>query len=146
MRETRTNSGRVVFIVLALLMLAGGGAYNYHRNLVAEQAEQGDRPFKGYGESDLRDLKAAYSGQVESREGRYQELATRRVKTRAGAVRLDEKVADFERIQRAGAEKRALGGVVAEHRARLTEIQAELAYRDFMNGGMATHVRRLTSI
>jgi hypothetical protein len=144
--QTRANSGRAILIVLTILLLVGGGGYNYQRNLVAEQAEQGERPFKGYQENDLRDLETAYGAEVEGRRGRYQELATRRVKTRDSAVFLDEKVADFERIQRAGDEKRALAGLVAEHRARLNEIQAELAYRDYVNSGMAVHVRRLTTI
>ena len=146
MLQTRANSGRAILIVLTLLLLVGGGGYNYHRNVVAEQAEQGERPFKGYEESDLRDLEAAYSAEVEARQGRYQELATRRVKTSDSAVLLDEKVADFERIQRAGDEKRALAGLLAEHSARLNEIQAELAYRNYVNSGMTIHIRRLTTI
>lgn len=146
MRDTRTNSGRAIVIVLALLLLAGGGAYNYHRNLNAEVAEQGERPFKGYADDDLRDLEAAYGAQVDSRQSRYQELKTRRVKTSDSAVLLDEKVADFERIQRAGNEKREMAGVMAENTARLHEIQSELAYRDYRNSGMKVHIERLTTI
>lgn len=145
-RNARTTSGRAMLIALALLLLAAGGAYNYHRNLLAEQADRGSRPFKGYADQALEDLKVAYRGQIDSRKDRYQALAGRRVKTNARSDLLDDKIADFERIQRAGNEKRAVAGEVAENQARLVEIEAELAYRQYVKGGVTLHIKRLTTL
>jgi hypothetical protein len=135
-----------MLVVVLLLLVAAGGAYNYHRNLLAEQAEQGSRPFKGYADQDLRDLESAYSAQVESRRDSYESLASRRVKTRKGEQTLGDHVAHFERIQRVSEQKRDAAGDLAVNQARLREIEAELAYRDYVKGGPMVHIKRLTTL
>lgn len=146
MRKTRATSGRAMVTVLALSLIAGGGAYNYHRNWQAEQVEQGSRPFAGYAEQDLRDLMTAYGGVVDDHEGEYQTLAKRRTTPRSGSALLDENIANFERAQRASDAKRAVAGIVAENQARLREIESELAYREYVGNGAKVHIRRLTAI
>ena len=146
MRNSKTTSGRAMLVVTLLLLAVGAGGYNYHRNLVAETVEQGGRPFKGYADQDLVDLKAAYGMQVDSRKGDYDRLAKRRQKSASNKELLAEKILNFERIQRAGDEKRAMAGFVAENQARVQEIEAELAYRQSLNAGLAVHIKRLTTI
>ncbi len=146
MRNQKTTAGRATLVALVLLLLAGAAGYNYHRNYEAEQAEQGVRPFQGYADQDLHDLKAAYRGQVDSRRDRYEQLAKRRTASRSGNEMLDENIANFERVQRAGNEKRAVAGIVAENQARLREIEEELAYRDYVTDGLAVHLKRLIQI
>ena len=106
----------------------------------------GSRPFKGYADGDLQNLEAAYRAQVDGQKGLYHELATRRVTTRSGNDMLDKNIANFEHVQRKSDEKRAVAGVVAENQARLSEIQAEIAYRQYVTGGLSVHIKRLTTI
>ena len=49
-------------------------------------------------------------------------------------------------MQRKSEAKRAVAGVVAENQARLYEIEAEIAYRRYVTGGLSVHIKRLTTI
>ena len=144
-QNTKATAGRAMIVALLLLTIGGAGGYNYHRNFLAEQAEQGARPFKGYARQDLVNLGQAYGLQVEGQRGEYDRLASRRLQGRSGDM-LDENIADFERIQRASDRKRVVAGEVAGNQARLAEIEAELAYRDYTNSGLALHISRLTKL
>ena len=68
------------------------------------------------------------------------------MKTRKHSQTLGEHVADFERIQRASEQKRVAAGDLAVNRARLHEIEAELAYRSYLAGGAMIHINRLTTL
>jgi hypothetical protein len=56
-----------VFLLGFLALLAGGGAYNYHRNAYLDEATQ-FRPYRGLSDADLQTLLRAY----ESRHKRMQ--------------------------------------------------------------------------
>ena len=99
-----------------------------------------------YADQDLADLEQAYRAQVDAGKQSYESLSRRRVKAGARNQSLSEHVADFERVQRAGNQKREAAADLAVLQARLREIEAELAYRDYTRGGMELHIRRLTTL
>jgi hypothetical protein len=145
MQNAKATSGSAMVVTLALLLIAGAAGYNYHRNWQAEQVEHGMRPFRAYADQDLRELGAAYRAEVDSRSQSYEALAKRRTKGRATDM-LGENIANFEKTQRAADQKRAAAGFMAENQARLREIESELSYRAYTAGGVAVHIKRLTTI
>jgi hypothetical protein len=56
-------------LLLVLLVLCGGGAWNYRRNLLAEQAERASRPLAGYATADLEALADAYQDEITTASG-----------------------------------------------------------------------------
>lgn len=145
-KSERGQAGRTVTTVLALLvLLVGGGAWNYHRNLQAEQRDDRPRPFAKYETTDLEALRAAYAQEAESSRQRYTAQSARRQRA-SGEGLMDERVREFERIQRTSDRLRELRADVAEQEARLREIDAELLRRSGAASGMALHLQRLLTI
>ena len=139
------NGGRGALIPLLalLLLLAGGGAWNYHRNLARESHE--DRPLRGYAEADLQKLLSAYEQEVKQAASRAS--ATRRAKPRDTQGQLvGESVHEFERVQRASRRVREANGDVAEVEMMVDRIKLELSYRDQERDPTAIFLRRLTSL
>ena len=57
MDARRSEAGRVlVLLLVAVVALAGAGAWNYQRNLAAEKQRAAARPLHGYSTSDLQAL------------------------------------------------------------------------------------------
>ena len=131
--------------LLLLVLLIGFGGYNYHRNWQIEQQGESARPFRTYTLDDLTALRDAYEQEAQQYERRYTKKDRQRVRA-SGEGLMAERVAEFERIKRNSEKLRALGGQVAEHEARLAEIQREIDYRLTLDQGMALHLRRLTTI
>ena len=140
---SENGRGAVIPLLALLLLLGGGGAWNYSRNL--ERESQEDRPLRGYAEADLEKLLAAYQ--------KEQEGATRRAGATQRATPKDapgqlvgEKVHEFERVQRASQRVRDANGDIAEIDLMLERIQQELQRRDQERDPMALFIRRVTTI
>jgi hypothetical protein len=129
---------RLMPLLVLLAALGAGGYWNYQRNLAKENAEP--RPFRGYSEADLQSLVAAYQGEVQTHQKRYE--AARATERREGQGQLlDEKVRDFERASARSQAIRAAGGDLAEREAALADLRKELARRSV--SPLQVHLKRL---
>jgi hypothetical protein len=141
-RGNGSSTGKLL-LVLAVLVAAGG--YNYHRNLEAEAAEEGPRPYQGYSEEDIRSLLDAYRSEAEALEKRYHAARGQRVGGSEGGM-LDENIRAFESArQRAGA-VRELGAQVSMRQAAIVDLEEELARREAARDVLALHLKRLLTI
>jgi hypothetical protein len=129
---------RLMPLLVLLAALGAGGYWNYQRNLAKENAEP--RPFRGYGEAELRALADAYQAEVQAHQKRY-DAARASERTEGGGQLLDEKVRAFERASARGRTIRDAGGDLAEREAALADVRKELARR----GGspLQLHLKRL---
>jgi hypothetical protein len=135
--------GALLPLLAVLLLLGGGGAWNYSRNLARESQE--DRPLRGYAEADLEKLLAAYEKEQQRAARRAGATPRAEVKDAPGQL-VAEKVREFERVQRASARVRDANGDLAETELMIERIQQELAHRDQERDPTAVFVRRLTTI
>jgi hypothetical protein len=126
MAKRSEAGGGVPALLVLLLVLVGGAAFNYHRNLQAESREP--RPYRGYTEQELSDLMEAYEGRKEGQSERYQAQASRRVASRDKAY-FDEQVREFERVQRAHRAKAEARDALAATQVVVKQIRAEQAKR-----------------
>jgi len=146
LRSKRERGGAQVLLLLALgLAIVAGGAWNYHRNLRAEQQEQGARPFERYSDAELEQLAGAYEAEIREADGRYQAVRARGVEVRDTAL-IDEGIREFERVQRSSARVRDLATEVADREARLRDIRSEQAHRAAARDGVSQHLARLLSL
>jgi hypothetical protein len=144
-RETHRNggAGKTVLLALLLVLLAAGGAWNYHRNYELEKQSRATRPLAGYSTDDLHALADAYRGEIASRSARYDAAKKSRVEGRDRAY-FDEQVQEFEKVQRASGRTREAGAQVAEREASLKQVEAELAARGPERAEWQVHLDRLT--
>jgi hypothetical protein len=139
MAQDRGGSSMLLLVLLGLM--AGGGIWNYQRNLEVESAAP--RPYRGYSLADLETLQAAYQVETDKHQSRYRSAANRTVKVHEGGL-IDQQVAEFERVQRIGQNRRAIASDYAKHQVQLDEILAELAARATEGNGWQLHLTRLT--
>lgn len=134
---------RVALLAVLLAALAGGGAYNYRRNLAEE--DKVPRPYRSYATADLDALIEAYEQEIESLEGRYQ--AQRRS---AGSVKdtafIDDGIREYERVRRSSSRSRALGAEISKQGATLEELRREKQIRAGEEDKMALFLRRLLTV
>jgi hypothetical protein len=132
------------FLLLVLIFAMGiGGAWNYRRNLAAEQGEV--RPYRSYGDADLEQLIEAYRSEVAGLEQRYESLRGQRAEEKGG-VHFQDRVDDFERAQRAGTRVRATGASLSEGEAALRELEEEQRRRLAEADPLRLHLRRLLTL
>lgn len=143
--RSKREQGKAMLAVVVLLLLVVAGGYNYHRNMVAETAEQGPRPFKGYSTDDLSSLRDAYDQEVKAFERKRSAQQGRRTRASSGGV-MGEQVDEFERVQRNSVALRETTADVAEREAQLRSIERELELRSALAGGLTLHIQRLTKI
>ena len=143
----RRREGKVswVALLLVLLLLGAGGAFNYRRNLEREIAEQGPRQFAGYSDQDLEALRQAYRQETEAYRKRWNARHAARSDARRQAL-MGEAVREFERVQRSSAGLRQMTAGVAEGEARIAGIEREQAYRSRLAGGLTLHLERLVTL
>lgn len=139
----RTRAGGAQLLVVLLVGLLCAGGYNYHRNWQAEQEEF--RPYRSYSDADLEVLIAAYEGETDSLDGRYERLRDQRVKPRDRQL-LGDQVREFERAQRRGRNVRETGAALSVREAELADLRAELAKREAERDELALHLRRLLTL
>lgn len=143
MASEKGGRGALLPLLALLLLLAGGGAWNYQRNLARESQE--DRPLRGYAEADLEKLLSAYEQEVKRLSSRAG--ATKRASARDLPGQLvGEKAREFERVQRASARVRDANGDVAEAELMVARISQELSRRGGERDPMAVFLRRLTTL
>ena len=128
--------------VLLLLILVGAGGWNYYRNAELENAEL--RPYRGYSDTALEQLIAAYETEVDHRSGRYQAVAARDVAIRDRAL-LGDRVDEFERIQRISQQRREVGGQLTDNMVSLEGLQIEQQKRQADRPVYQPTLRRLFS-
>ena len=117
------GSGGKTLLLFVLLALAGGlGAWNYQRNVAAERAEQ--RPFRTYSDADLDSLTEAYRAEVETYTKLYEARTGRKVSINEHA-HTDQKLREFERVQRISQDTRALVTELAQRHVAIEQLDAE---------------------
>jgi len=146
MSANRTEGSSSTALIAVLVLLAALGAYNYQRNLRAERAEMGARPFAGYESQQLAQLADAYSHEVELSRRRYAAEQKRRQPSKHAAALVGERVREFDRVHQQSANLRALQADLARRETRLQEVEKERAYRRTLAAGLAIHLQRLTRI
>jgi hypothetical protein len=141
MAQAKGGAGGSLLLLLLLLGVLGGiGSWNYKRNVAAET--EAPRPFRGYSDDQLEQLRDAYAGKVDELSGRYQKLSGRRA-TAAGGKSLGEAVQEFARVQRASQTTRGVGQQLSQEEASLRAIEAEQALRRRLGGATPSFWRRV---
>lgn len=143
MSKRSQAGGSVSSLLVLLVLLVGGAAFNYHRNLQAENAEP--RPYRGYSDQELDDLLAAYGDRKEQQTARYTATASRRVEAK-GKAYFDEQVAEFERVQSAHKAKARARDQLAGTQVVVKRIQVEQAKRDAERDKMMLFLRRAFTV
>jgi len=148
MTSSRRNEGRASagLLVAILIAAAAAGAWNYRRNLAAEEAERAKRPYAGYATEDLKTLAEAYRAEVAQLEARWQAARGARVKA-ADRSFFGDQIEEFERVRRRSGQRRAVGAELGETEAALRAVEEELARRAHTpREAWRVHWRRLTRI
>jgi len=142
-RDGRASAGLLLLIVLAA---GAAGAWNYRRNLAAEQAERAKRPLSGYATADLRALADAYRAEVGKLSGRYDAARQQRVGTAEHAF-FGDQIDEYERVRRASGKRREAGAALGQKEAALREVEQELQARAGEDGtGWRLHLHRLLGL
>jgi hypothetical protein len=125
-------------IVVLLAALAGGGYWNYQRNLAKEEKAKG--PYASYSTEQLEALASAYESEIKAAGGRYEAEKSVRHEARNRQY-ADQQMQEFEKASQRGQAIRNAGGALATREAALRDIERELGTR----GGNAQEVflRRL---
>lgn len=141
----RAERGGAQVLLIALVALCGAGAWNYHRNLVAEQVDHTARPLSGYSTADLESLADAYRSEIARYEAKYRGQRAQRNEARDRA-HFGDQVGELEKVQRAARRTREAGAEVAEREAALRDVEAELAARGPERPAWQVHLERLTRL
>jgi len=92
------SDSRVGQTLFLLVIFCAAGGWNYHRNMVIDDAVP--RPYRGYSDEELHQLISAYQGEVEIQMARYRESGVaKNVAVQDGGL-LEERIDEFERVQR----------------------------------------------
>jgi hypothetical protein len=139
----RAGGARVTLLLGLVLVAAAAGAWNYRRNLAAEEAERARRPLSGYSVPELDALAEAYRSEVAQLSRRYDSARGQRVATREQGF-FGDQIDEYERVRRASGERREAGAELGETEAALRDVEAELATRGSEGGTTwQIHLRRL---
>jgi len=142
----RDFGGSQLFVLaLLLLALAGGGAFNYHRNLQAESEDKGPRPFEAYSDTELEALASAYEQEAKAMRAQYDQVRLRGAGVKDTHL-LADGIVEFERVQQSSARMRSAGSRVADREVTVDQIREEQKFRASDAEGMALHLRRLFSL
>ncbi len=143
MTRRREVGSSVLALLLLLLVAAGAGAWNYRKNVAAE--DEIFRPFEGYTDQALEDLTEAYeTRQVEDKQ-RLEATRSRRVTAQSKAY-FDEQVWEFERVQRVHVSKAKAMARMAESRTTLKLLEEEKRLRASGPHGIKLFLKRLLTI
>jgi multidrug efflux pump subunit AcrA (membrane-fusion protein) len=132
--------------LLVLLVAAGLGGWNYHRNWQQEQVAEGPRPYESYAVEDLQALRDAYSTELEGLQARFEEARRSRVRPKGDRGSIRENLAQFDETSRASTRIRDAAADVAARQDQIAELDRELAIRARLAGGLMKHIERLVSI
>lgn len=143
--KAKGGSGTGTLLLIFLLIGGGLGAFNYQRNLAAEDQQAGARPFQGYSDEALEELAEAYGERADILERKYKASLQKVGGVREQDGLIAEKVAEFERVQKIGNSVRVATSEVADAEARLRQIRDEQTWRR-NQGAWTLHLKRLTTI
>ena len=116
-------------LFVLVLLLGGGGYYNYHRNAGLDQ-ELAVRPHKGLSTPDLEALAAAYRSEIDNDRmlvGERPQGTELMNGLKAGDY--DSKVKSFEKFQGYNNQWKAARRNMAERQVALEEVEKELSIR-----------------
>jgi len=143
MRRRHQAGGGVLAGLLLLAVLAAAGAWNYHKNLAAEQHEY--RPYRGYTDADLALMLEAYETRHDKDSKRYEQASSNRFSAE-GKAYFDEQVKEFERVQGSTAAKRGARLALAESQTSLKLLEAEQRQRRRERDRLKLFLKRLLTI
>jgi len=121
-----SSGGKIIQLLVLLAILGGGLGWNYKRNAEAEATEV--RPYRGYSDAELEQLKAAQQSETDRRNAVYR-AGSPKVTVQDRAL-LGDRVDEFERVRKISARKRELASRVADSRASIKLIEAEQVLRE----------------
>jgi hypothetical protein len=116
------GGGKLLLLLLLLAVAGAAGTWNYRRNLEAEKAEP--RPFRSYADADLESLTEAYQQEIEAYTRRYQAVTGQKVAIREGG-HIDDKIREFERVQRISRNTRDLVTQLARRHVAVEGLASE---------------------
>ncbi len=138
------GSGSRAKLLFALLALAGGlGARNNQRNVETESAEL--RPFRSYSDADLESLTEAYRAEIETYTKRYEVRTGRKVRINEH-VHPDQKLREFERVQRISQNTRDLVTELAQRHVAVEQLDAERRKRVEERNVVMLFLKRLLTV
>jgi hypothetical protein len=141
----RRQGGATIWLVLVVGAAAAAGAWNYQRNLRAEEQARAARPFGRYALEDLEALADAYRGEVDRMGKRYEGAHSGRVATREHGF-FGDQLDEYERVRRSSSARREVGAVLSEREAALRDVEQELQRRQGEAAqGIETVLRRILS-
>ena len=131
-------------LVVLLLALGVGGAWNYRRNLDLEAAEH-SRPYQALSDAEIDQLIAAYQDEISEWAARAGALrgASGGIRDRA---HFDDRIREFERVQRSGAREREAGDGLRVRQIELEKLEQEQRLRSGSEDVLALHLRRLLTL
>jgi hypothetical protein len=130
-------------ILILLVILCAAGGWNYHRNAVIDDAVP--RPYGGYSDEELNQLASAYQVEVEVQMERYRNsAASNKVVVRDGGL-LDDRIDEFERVQRLSKKRRERAYRVTENQILVEQLAQEQVARERNRPVYKMIFRRLTS-
>jgi len=139
-KGSATNS-----VLMLLLILAGVGAWNYHRNWQADRQPEEARPYESYAEADLSALREAYATELESVRAEFAHSKRQREEVSRNQGSMTRNLEQFAQTTRNSSAIRKAAANVAERESQIAELDRELELRSRMGHGLAMHLRRLTS-
>ena len=141
MAGERKRRGGLLLFTLLVAVTGAAGTWNYRRNVAEEDAAF--RPYRSYSQADLAALVGAYEQEIASLRDRYERSSGRRAQARDHQF-MDERLDEFERVQRTGRTTRALGATLAESETTLKLLREEVERRSGAGkGGLDLFLRRL---
>ena len=138
-RRSERGASSLGALGLLLLVLVGGVAWNYQRNLGAEGREF--RPYRSYSDADLSALLGAYAQESKSTRRRYDAALDRRAHVQAKSDVMGN-VGEFERAQRVHLAARDARSEHAEAQSSLEALRAEQARRGADRSALGVFLRR----
>jgi cell fate (sporulation/competence/biofilm development) regulator YlbF (YheA/YmcA/DUF963 family) len=142
-KKSKKSRKQLMLLIVLLAILAGGGTWNYRRNLEAESREP--RPYAGYSDEDIEKLVSAYRKEIDTLAGRYERVSGARVDVRSGTS-IGEQVQEFERVQRRSRGVREIGYRLSEREATMKLLEQERARRVRDGDELLTFLRRVFTL
>ncbi len=114
--------------MILLVILCAAGGWNYHRNALIDDAVP--RPYRGYSDEELSQLISAYQGEVEIQMARYRNSAVGKNVTVQDGGLLEERIDEFERVQRLSKQRRERAYQVTDNQILVEQLAAEQVTRE----------------
>lgn len=144
-RRRREEGKALGSFLLLLVLISGAGAWNYHRNLQAEQAE-GPRPYASYAVEDLVALRDAYGTEIQGDRAQFDSAKRNRARPQGDVGSIAGNVAQFQNATRASSAIRQAASQVAAGQSQVAALDRELQLRERFGEGMEQHIKRLTAL